>query len=66
MNKQASMMAFSIGACALSVVLVMLKCLGVPISWLVVLLPVGLVALVWLVAAIIVLVICLATIRGRK
>lgn len=40
-------MAVTIGACALSMVLLMIKVVGAPIPWVVVWLPAGIVLAVW-------------------
>lgn len=49
MNKYAIAMGTAIAACAASVILLILKCYGVPIEWAWVFVPVLIVAGVWLV-----------------
>ena len=59
MNKYAIAMGTAIAACAASVILLILKCYGVPISWAWVLVPVLIVAGVWLVLFLTLLGICI-------
>ena len=50
-NKYAATVAVVIGASSLTVVLIILKCYGIPIDWPYVFLPLLIVAGIWVVAA---------------